>query len=942
MRKVCLVLLVILFAFPSLVSATEYYIDYENGDDTNDGLTKETAWKHSPGDPNAQGNPDSVSLQPGDKVFFKGGVVYSGNIDILSEGLQGNNIIYDGDSWPGLEGTRAIIEGFEPLEGWIRCESQNTCGNNPNWEDIYYAFAPSGINAFTANLHMGGEFLWLAQDPNLPDPYFEDDVENFIGVNPSDQTTTSLKNVSHFDQSDPNYWDGSYILLWTIPNVVVLREINSFDPVTDTVYYDAMNDPSGYNRYSIYNSIHALDSDREYYFNNTPESDGTHKVYLLSKSGLPTDVEISVRKYGININGYSHITIEGFIVRGFSDDSLRGGIGIGTYSRNIDVEGIVIRNNTVTHNNHETGGYGGIYCSHCSYSLIENNEVIKNPRHRSIFIQGATASIQQHVVVRNNTIIKNGHSGVTFYHVNHSMIANNTVINCTGTHANAITVYLYSTNITITGNHVYNSNFCFAYNNIYNITVSYNIFENREGRRAIANGADIINISIHHNTMIGRIDEMNDDAYDFHVYDNIMDSFCYDDNRADVHNNIYTNPIWCQNDLKESEVLETDLSKIFIDAENRDYRILPGTLIGEVPDQKDPCMISSSGSYVGALECVECLDNNPMAVFTVDKSTGYEPLEVRFDASNSRACDTSITDYSWDFGNGDTDSGVIVTKTFNEGTYDVELTVTNSLGYLSSYDRQIMVLPSQEPNLVLYLNFDDNILDMSGRGLQTSWFGTESYSDGLKGKAASFDGISKVEIENHDSLNGMDELTISFWARTTASGPLFRKHMQYHTEIASSGDRLYTAMFNDAGDWLSNDRNFGFPQASDGEWHHYVMWFDGSIYKFYTDNVVMIEEGYVGPVATTTNDLTVGSSLSQYFLGDIDEFKIYDRALTDGEINSIFTGTEIHDSDIDMDGCVNTQEMIAFMDRWKMSSADVGMVELMESIGLWKSGEGCS
>ena len=53
-------------------------------------------------------------------------------------------------------------------------------------------------------------------------------------------------------------------------------------------------------------------------------------------------------------------------------------------------------------------------------------------------------------------------------------------------------------------------------------------------------------------------------------------------------------------------------------------------------------------------------------------------------------------------------------------------------------------------------------------------------------------------------------------------------------------------------------------------------------------------------------------------------------------------GQTYHRSDTNRDGCVDTVEMVSFMDRWKISSTDVGMVELMESIGLWKSGVGCS
>ena len=52
-------------------------------------------------------------------------------------------------------------------------------------------------------------------------------------------------------------------------------------------------------------------------------------------------------------------------------------------------------------------------------------------------------------------------------------------------------------------------------------------------------------------------------------------------------------------------------------------------------------------------------------------------------------------------------------------------------------------------------------------------------------------------------------------------------------------------------------------------------------------------------------------------------------------------GQTYHRSDINHDGCIETGEMVAFMDRWKISSQDVTMPELMESIGLWKAGTGC-
>jgi hypothetical protein len=42
------------------------------------------------------------------------------------------------------------------------------------------------------------------------------------------------------------------------------------------------------------------------------------------------------------------------------------------------------------------------------------------------------------------------------------------------------------------------------------------------------------------------------------------------------------------------------------------------------------------------------------------------------------------------------------------------------------------------------------------------------------------------------------------------------------------------------------------------------------------------------------------------------------------------------------DGCIYLNELLAFIDRWQISSQDVPVPELMEAIGVWKSGTGCS
>jgi len=96
-----------------VVTGNVWYVDYENGDDNAAGTSEGTAWKHVPGDDNAVGNPALATLQAGDTVKFKGGVIYNGRIDADWSGTAGNEIIYiSGHLGATPWGTgRAVIDG---------------------------------------------------------------------------------------------------------------------------------------------------------------------------------------------------------------------------------------------------------------------------------------------------------------------------------------------------------------------------------------------------------------------------------------------------------------------------------------------------------------------------------------------------------------------------------------------------------------------------------------------------------------------------------------------------------------------------------------------------------------------------------------------------------------------------------------------------------------
>lgn len=446
MKKIFVYLLASLSIQP--VFCTNYYVDFNSGDDTNSGTSQEEAWQHCPGDENAESVPALIELQPRDIICFKGGVVYQGNITLYASGDSINHITYKGDGW-GSE--KAIIDGSMPITVWTALN-----------DSIYYADIPDkftiGETSSSLNLHKFNystnedEFMYTSQTPNPADWYFNDDHEGFISVPNNNITLVSITDSAIFNQTDPNYWDNFSLLIWTNPNMVVLREILSFSPELRTVYFDSLHAeaiyPDGRDQgYAIYNSIHALDQPGEYYVNFEEE-----RIYIYSKSteNLDSAMSISVREFGFNVYTANGITIEGFIIRKHSGDNLRAGIGIGCYTAAHETKNYyTIRNNYITHNCHPTGGYGGLYFSYLNHSLIENNEMVDNFRHRGIFCSNGT-----NVIVKENTITRSGSTSLTFYTMRNSQIIYNSVFESLGGHANGITLYLGSKDILIAGNKI--------------------------------------------------------------------------------------------------------------------------------------------------------------------------------------------------------------------------------------------------------------------------------------------------------------------------------------------------------------------------------------------------------------------------------------------------------------------------------------------------------
>ena len=580
-----------------------YYVDYVNGSDSNDGLSPAGAWKHAPGDVNAESAAASVQLQPGNRVIFKGDVIYRGQIKIPADGSQNCHITYQGNAWPGTENSRAVIDGGDSVTGWTQCASSADCFGNPEYSNIYYAYLPATVDPLSVNLHefdtvsSTDNFLWPSQDPNPSDFYFYDNMEDFKTVARTNLTRTSITDASYFNQADAHYWDDSYLLIWTNPNLVVTRKILSYSPADCRVTFEDLGEnaiyPDGRDQsYAVFNSSRAIDQAGEYFISTTPDSSRL-KLLLHPRSSVNLDGRItySARNWGIDIGSHSNITVEGFSIIKHSGTDLHDGVGVGTISASyLENYNIVIKNNYIAHNRKgDSRGYGGIYLENTYNTLVQDNVVIDNPRNAGIFLSGGAR-----VNVKGNTIDRAGATSLRFYTIEHGVIDGNIIRRSNGSHANGITIYIGSSNILVVNNRIENSNSPLTFQDSGNLWFINNVIDACDLDSNVNEWGDTGHgpwdrgiISFLNNTLVrnNRNSALNiGGASAENTYisiNNIIDGGSADSSIL-RSNNLYTGLEWDQGarygwSLASGEMLQENLDIIFMNPSAADFRLTAGS-----------------------------------------------------------------------------------------------------------------------------------------------------------------------------------------------------------------------------------------------------------------------------------------------------------------------------------------------------------------------------
>ncbi len=562
-------------------AARTFYVDYASGDDTADGVSANTAFKHCPGDPNAKATAAATVLEGGDTVRLKGGVAYRGSVKVAWDGDAGKPIVFDGNSDGTFGEGHAVVDGSKAIPGWRPCGGPEDCGGNPNWKHIRRTAVAEELDPFSVNLYEGEEMLWVATDPNVAEPFYIDRRDSYRHIPPDGATRSTLTDAEYFTQEEPGAWDGAYVALWAQPNYTYFQRVLGYEPEAHRITYEELKAPHYENRgrYVMMNHPRVLDRPGEFVLQ--PTADGGTRLYLWPATDEKIDegeVTRSVRDTGFDVDGHRHVTVRGFTIQKMLSRNPHRGAGVSS-----DTEGgedIAVLDNVIRYCNKEntTWKHAGINLSGVRGGEVRGNRIYENRRIGGVYLLGGSEGI----TIRDNTVRQCGYVGIWLIGAPRCRIVGNTVLDNRGTHANAITVYHGSNGVKVFGNRVHNSQVALASEEIEDLTAAYNVFTS-SGGYVVCNWYNSRRLTFYNNVILGPENKAlmlaRRGTTDCAVKNNILAGLLINE-PFEVGHNLYVGHYQGFETLREhlghAILTETDLSKIFADPEKHDYHLKPG------------------------------------------------------------------------------------------------------------------------------------------------------------------------------------------------------------------------------------------------------------------------------------------------------------------------------------------------------------------------------
>ncbi|WP_204048213.1 LamG-like jellyroll fold domain-containing protein [Microbispora siamensis] len=185
--------------------------------------------------------------------------------------------------------------------------------------------------------------------------------------------------------------------------------------------------------------------------------------------------------------------------------------------------------------------------------------------------------------------------------------------------------------------------------------------------------------------------------------------------------------------------------------------------------------------------------------------------------------------------------------------------------------------------------------DQSGTGNAGTTSGT-TWAAGKFGQALSFNGSSSmVTVPDSPSLRLTNKMTIEAWVKpsiATSWRSVLMKETSSSTSYGIYSNTTVGRTFVGPTSYLQiggSVTSVSGPSAlPTGTWSHIASTYDGSVIKTYLNGSVVAQSNVSGTLATSTGPLHMGGNgiWGEYYGGLIDEVRIYNGVLTQGQIQS--------------------------------------------------------
>ena len=203
-----------------------------------------------------------------------------------------------------------------------------------------------------------------------------------------------------------------------------------------------------------------------------------------------------------------------------------------------------------------------------------------------------------------------------------------------------------------------------------------------------------------------------------------------------------------------------------------------------------------------------------------------------------------------------------------------------------------------DPSLIGWWKFDNEgsgiLSDYSGNGHDGTINGSPQFLPGLYGDALEFHGGSDyVFLEGYKGLLGAPAFTITAWIKTEGNGEI----MGWGNNVAQERVEFRVSEYRLRVEHGSGNRQ-GNTVVSDNQWHHVALTVQANATISYPEVIVYVDgvdDTRTGSSANAFNivsnfDLTIARQYNgnnRWFIGLIDDVRLYDRVLSADEVNTL-------------------------------------------------------